>query len=1151
MERGIFMDTNTAGSKKIISIQNPYHLILLFVVIILIFAGCKTIFPEKNTKYNPTEKKIFELKHNDSEQCLSLLSQLGYKNVSRIKDTNDILATGTLEQLHSLDIIIDLIDEKEDYFVENLGPASVARILPPNHQIAQSMEGNIRIGTFIEPPQKNGTRRAIIDIQDDKVIGIFPVAYREKLHKLLFNTPDETEYAKEMPNPRAYNKSSIDGIITHINDKTEQHDKPEDGTSSGSNHVSETQITEIQGRESSLRRPENQQSYSGRSTTVFAMSEMYSPNDPDLEIPEEITLPETQVETIDEPVTLKIDLKPIEDINNSMQTEIASKPLEIPNGEDILDLALPETMTLIDMLDLVGKNLGLNYVYDPGTIGKQSVTLKMHGSKEGKMKVKDLYALLETVLKYHNLAMIRRADKFVNIVPVGQVLEVDPKLVDMTNKNVQAGDTVVTCVFNLHYIDVESVTNLLQTMKLAVVVSPLKDSQVLFVTCYAHRIERIEELVNMLDQPGKLKECRIRRIKYVAINGLLTRVRTLAKELRGITIISSSPTTGTSSAKQGTKQPVLIDIDETMNRIFMIGQNEQLTIIEGLIDILDIAHKDTRITRFYNIKHMKAQDILTKLNELEILRISKSSTKASGDSANIPSVTQEPIVLIIEATNQLLIKAVKEQHDQIQEFLSYYDVLPEDPPILQYYPIHYIEAEALKRKLEELNLVGLGTIALPEKSDASSKTKVQKNAVDVLTPKTEVIVNESTNSLFIKATSEQHEKIATIISIIDVKLSEEELSYKIYPLENSSPEHVARLLEKLIRENSRNKDDKIQNDPNRSHSVMIVPDSNTFSLIVYATKKDHNWIKELTKSLDKRRPQVLIDVTLVEITRTDTFEYDLNLVANAEDAVIGNIGISPIQTTTSSKLLEGGFNLPDEEGSPTGQTKAFYSDKNVQALLTAIKRKNYGRVLAKPKILVNDGQEGIISTIDETTYKKESIQIPQVGTPITTRDFEAIQAKIQLKITPHISEGNLLRLDVYMSRDDFGSRPEQGAPPDKATSEVDTTVFVPDANTVILGGLVKLNQSKAGSKIPLLGNIPIIGILFRSVNNNDVEKKLYVFLKANIVRPSVGGALEDLNAISQEHKEAFEKSEEEFQELEDIPGVKSKPMPPEKVLDYK
>ncbi|MBN1972388.1 MAG: type II and III secretion system protein, partial [Sedimentisphaerales bacterium] len=242
----------------------------------------------------------------------------------------------------------------------------------------------------------------------------------------------------------------------------------------------------------------------------------------------------------------------------------------------------------------------------------------------------------------------------------------------------------------------------------------------------------------------------------------------------------------------------------------------------------------------------------------------------------------------------------------------------------------------------------------------------------------------------------------------------------------------------------------------------------------------------------------------------------------------------------------------DSDGNPTGQTKAFYSDDKVQALLTAIRRKNYGRVLAQPKILVDDGQQGEISTIDQTTYSKETVQIPDQGSAITTSDYETIEATLLLQIVPHISEGDLLRLEVHMSREDFGTRPFEGAPPDKATSEVTTTVFVPDGNTVILGGLVKLNQSKGGSKIPILGDLPLIGFLFRSVDKSDVEKKMYVFLKANIVRPTDKAVLGDLENISKQHREAFEKSETEFQNYENIPGMKPIPMKPDKVLnEYK
>ena len=189
--------------------------------------------------------------------------------------------------------------------------------------------------------------------------------------------------------------------------------------------------------------------------------------------------------------------------------------------------------------------------------------------------------------------------------------------------------------------------------------------------------------------------------------------------------------------------------------------------------------------------------------------------------------------------------------------------------------------------------VGLCTTT-PLKITTSETTKQSqaagasnKSTAEVLTQKPEVVVNETTNTLFINATAEHHEQISMIIEYIESKMPEEELSYKIYPLENSSPKHVAGLLGRLVQE-AVNNEGKIENPIKSQEKITIVPDPNTFSLIVHASRKNQEWIGNLTKSIDKRRPQVLIDVTLVEITRTDTFEYDLNLVANAKDAVIGN-----------------------------------------------------------------------------------------------------------------------------------------------------------------------------------------------------------------------------------------------------------------------
>jgi type II secretory pathway component GspD/PulD (secretin) len=117
----------------------------------------------------------------------------------------------------------------------------------------------------------------------------------------------------------------------------------------------------------------------------------------------------------------------------------------------------------------------------------------------------------------------------------------------------------------------------------------------------------------------------------------------------------------------------------------------------------------------------------------------------------------------------------------------------------------------------------------------------------------QVVVVEPTNSLLVNATAEQHVQIATIISYVDSEMQEEEIPYKIYPLENQSPEHLATILEPLVQETVLDKEGKIEQVVKKQEDqITIVPDPNTFSLIVYASKKNQVWIGDLIERLDKR-----------------------------------------------------------------------------------------------------------------------------------------------------------------------------------------------------------------------------------------------------------------------------------------------------------
>jgi general secretion pathway protein D len=519
----------------------------------------------------------------------------------------------------------------------------------------------------------------------------------------------------------------------------------------------------------------------------------------------------------------------------------------------------------------------------------------------------------------------------------------------------------------------------------------------------------------------------------------------------------------------------------------MIGFENELNIVDGLIDTLDVKQQDLRTLRIYDIQHVDAQEVRSKLQELGII---------SGAGA-VPSARAEAAKTAASAP-------------------------PAAPP------------------------------AAP--AVAPPAAPVSEGLVE----QPQVVIIASTNSLLVNATPEQHIQIATIISYVDSETLEEAIPYEIYPLENQDPKDLAEVLQKLIQETIKDKEGKIQQIIKKQEDIEIVPDEKTFSLIVYASRKNQEWIKKLITQLDKRRPQVLIDVTLVEITNVDAFNLDLQLVSKLPQmAASGSLTALPLPSGFPS--VSSVSNTVKELTSNPGGTglQGFYADSHIQALLTAMESKAYGRVLAKPKILVNDGESGAIKTTNTTNVQVlGTVPATQYSGAVQTTSYTAYTAGITLTIKPNISEGDLLLLDVKMDRTDFVAGAAANYPPNSRGSNVATVVTVPNDRTIILGGMMTLNQTKGVSKIPLLGDIPIVGVLFRSTTSGTTpgttDSKLYIFVKANILRPQeMLGKLKlpELEGISDRSKKAFEKSEDKFQSYESLPGIKPKPQYPAKVLE--
>jgi len=1062
--------------------RRAYTRIFVLTMAFLLAGNCLYAWEQADVSEG-TRYRIFPLKHISVERGKKYLAEVGIGTVSHITGSSALLVTAQPLELTKARAVLELVDGPEPFVIQVVLPISAVRKMPSNEQIAATV-GDVSIGTFSNPPSGETGAKAVIDVHNDAVLAVVPASLLEKIVSAI------AQQTKSAAGEQAQDKPQV-------------QDKPE---------------APAEGK-------------------VIEPAEPNEPG-PDFAAKDKTkTLPET-VAVVPEPKVAE----PNEQEQKAPTLPAAVGPYEpgpVPDGDETLELFMPEKLTIVDLLGLVGPYLQLDFIYDEKQVVGE-VTINPHGKFRGPVKVENLYPLLESVLKLKGFAMTRGKGNLVTIVPNAEALDIDPALLDDDKGKIEHGDVIVTRVFALKHIDASSATNLLTAMRLSIA-PPIAERKTLIVTGYAHRMPRIAQLLEMVDKPGEPKKFRFRQLQYTMAQTLAPKIQTLAEQLGTVSItigevpattappvspqrsgetaaqyqlrlrreaaarsaVRTTPTAPQTITPGESVQPtVYLDADERTNRILMIGLEEQLAVVDELIDTLDVAQQDLRTLQLYKIEHVDAEGVKKKLEELGIIGASQATA-----SARITGGTRAP------------------------------------------------------------------TTQPPTARPPTTVTQTTAATTEPLVEEPQVVVVEPTNSLLVNATTEQHVQIATIISYVDSETQADEIPYRLYQLKNQSPEHLVEVLEKLIQETVQDKESKVEQViKKQEEQIIIVPDPNTSSLIVYASKKNQEWLSELIEKLDKRRPQVLIDVTLVQISKTDAFDYDLNIISSFPDltstsgltgALMGGVadGLGGVVdgaggTNLVSKLTSGGRDRFVDFQAAGGSGTGFYGDKHINALLTAMQQKDYGRILAKPKILVNDNQEGIISTTDKTYVTKTS-SIPvtsgaagQDATLIQTAvDYADYDAGITLTITPHISESDLLRLDIDLVRSDFGTITGE-KPPDTTESNIATTVTVPDGSTIILGGLLKLNQSKGGRKVPLLGDIPLLGGFFRSASNSDIQRNLYVFVKAEIIRPvEAGFAQADLERISERNRDAFEEREVEFQEYHDWPGIKPKQMKPIKVLD--
>ncbi len=330
-------------------------------------------------------------------------------------------------------------------------------------------------------------------------------------------------------------------------------------------------------------------------------------------------------------------------------------------------------------------------------------------------------------------------------------------------------------------------------------------------------------------------------------------------------------------------------------------------------------------------------------------------------------------------------------------------------------------------------------------------------------------------------------------------------SIYVYTLENSLAEEVAKVLLGLT-SRAVPLTRRLSPSGELTGAIQVLSDKTTNSLIITAISQDYEILKGVIQKLDTKRRQVYVEAVVLEMAADKFRELgtDLGAVLGYRSSGGGLAAVGTLNIQNPTAILD----FAKAAGVTLGKI-------NIQALLRALQSSSDVNILSTPQILTSDNQKAEIVVAQNVPFP--GAQSQTVGGNVQTT-IERKDVGIILRLTPQVLENDLVKLDLYQEissvLDTVQSAGTVNLGPTTNKRSASTTVVVAHAQTVVIGGLIRDNVIVSKRKIPLLGDIPFLGWLFK-VQSRRIEKtNLLIFLTPHIVRDK-----EDFEKIKGERTE--------------------------------
>ena len=387
------------------------------------------------------------------------------------------------------------------------------------------------------------------------------------------------------------------------------------------------------------------------------------------------------------------------------------------------------------------------------------------------------------------------------------------------------------------------------------------------------------------------------------------------------------------------------------------------------------------------------------------------------------------------------------------------------------------------------------------------------------------VADSRTNSIIILASVADTESVHKLIAMMDKDVPRGDSNIQVYYLQNSVAEDLAKVLNSIKDSGAAATANTAASAagtqkavaPVISKNVQVVPDKATNTLVIMAEREDYKVLENIIKQLDVPRAMVYIEALIMEVNANKDFQLGvewrgMKQVNDTTGAFIGSGGAgtstnpgaysildSIVSTSSSSSTTTtsypNGFSLGVMG---TGITIGGITFPTIGAVIQAYKTDQDVSILSTPQIMTLDNEDAEINVGENVPYITQQ-QSSTTSTSVNYNTYEYKDVGVILDITPHINQENFVRLKISLQSTKLTSAATSTTPTTlKRTAK--TTTVVKDNETIVMGGLVGDSTEDDVYKVPLLGDIPFLGWLFRTHSNTRAKTNMYVFLTPHIVR---------------------------------------------------